>query len=49
MCCSVMHYLMPKQDILSLHSGCNIGKDSDVTLFFGLSGENMCISLNANW
>jgi hypothetical protein len=35
---SVMHYLMPKQGILSLHSGCNIGKESDVTLFFGLSG-----------
>lgn len=35
---SVMHYLMPKRGILSLHAGCNIGKDNDVTLFFGLSG-----------
>ena len=35
---SVMHYLMPKQGILSLHSGCNEGKEGDVTLFFGLSG-----------
>ncbi|RVX23227.1 Phosphoenolpyruvate carboxykinase (ATP) [Vitis vinifera] len=35
---SVMHYLMPKRQILSLHSGCNIGKDGDVALFFGLSG-----------
>ena len=34
-----MHYLMPKRGILSLHSGCNIGHDGDVTLFFGLSGE----------
>ncbi|KAL6645892.1 hypothetical protein ACP70R_017500 [Stipagrostis hirtigluma subsp. patula] len=35
---SVMHYLMPKRHILSLHSGCNMGKDGDVALFFGLSG-----------
>ncbi|RWR74061.1 Phosphoenolpyruvate carboxylase [Cinnamomum micranthum f. kanehirae] len=35
---SVMHYLMPKRQILSLHSGCNMGKDGDVALFFGLSG-----------
>jgi len=35
---TVMHYLMPKRGILSLHSGCNVGKDDDVTLFFGLSG-----------
>lgn len=36
---SVMHYLMPKRGILSLHSGCNMGKDGDVALFFGLSGK----------
>ncbi|XP_058767666.1 phosphoenolpyruvate carboxykinase (ATP) 1-like [Vicia villosa] len=35
---SLMHYLMPKRKILSLHSGCNMGKDGDVALFFGLSG-----------
>ncbi|CAD7703599.1 unnamed protein product [Ostreobium quekettii] len=35
---SVMHYLMPLQNILSLHSGCNIGPKGDVSLFFGLSG-----------
>lgn len=35
---TVMHYLMPKMGILSLHSGCNVGKDNDVSLFFGLSG-----------
>ncbi|KAH6788527.1 phosphoenolpyruvate carboxykinase 1 [Perilla frutescens var. frutescens] len=26
---SVMHYLMPKRGVLSLHSGCNMGKDGD--------------------
>lgn len=36
---TVMHYLMPKRGILSLHSGCNVGKNDDVTLFFGLSGD----------
>ncbi|EPS65335.1 phosphoenolpyruvate carboxykinase, partial [Genlisea aurea] len=36
---SLMHYLMPKRQILSLHSGCNVGRrDGDVALFFGLSG-----------
>ncbi|KAG6492254.1 hypothetical protein ZIOFF_047206 [Zingiber officinale] len=34
----VMHYLMPKRNILSLHSSNNMGKDGDVALFFGLSG-----------
>ncbi|KAI3451862.1 hypothetical protein Pfo_008527 [Paulownia fortunei] len=35
---SLMHYLMPMRQILSLHSGCNMGKAGDVALFFGLSG-----------
>lgn len=35
---TLMNYWMPKQGILSLHSGCNMGADGDVTLFFGLSG-----------
>ncbi|PKU76273.1 phosphoenolpyruvate carboxykinase (ATP)-like [Dendrobium catenatum] len=35
---SLMHYLMPQRGILSLHSGCNMGRIGDVALFFGLSG-----------
>lgn len=40
---SVMHYLMPKRQILTLHSGSNMGRSesgapTDVALFFGLSG-----------
>ena len=36
---TIMHYIMPKQGILSLHSSANEGiKQKDVTLFFGLSG-----------
>lgn len=43
---TVMHYLMPKRGILSLHSGCNVGKNDDVTLFFGLSGVFMLPTLS---
>jgi len=37
---TVMHYLMPKLNVLSLHSSANVSKNdpNDVTLFFGLSG-----------
>ena len=33
-----MHYLMPKCQILSFPSGCNMGKDGHFALFLGLSG-----------
>ena len=35
---TIMNYLMPKKGHLPLHSSCNVGKDGDVCLFFGLSG-----------
>ena len=35
---TVMHYLMPKKNILSLHSSANQSFDGETTLFFGLSG-----------
>ncbi|KAF9368329.1 Protein kinase C-like 1 [Podila verticillata] len=35
---TIMHYLMPKAGVLSLHSSANQGNAGDVTLFFGLSG-----------
>jgi phosphoenolpyruvate carboxykinase (ATP) len=35
---TVMNYLMPRQGILSAHCSANIGKEDDVTLYFGLSG-----------
>lgn len=35
---TVMHYLMPKRGVLSMHCSCNVGDDQDVALFFGLSG-----------
>ncbi|KAG1608625.1 hypothetical protein G6F45_013552 [Rhizopus arrhizus] len=34
---TVMHYLMPKAGVLSLHSSANEGPEGDVSLFFGLS------------
>ena len=35
---TIMNYLMPKRDILSMHCSCNVGEKHDVSLFFGLSG-----------
>lgn len=34
----LMHYLMPKRGVLSLHASANEGAKGDTTLLFGLSG-----------
>jgi phosphoenolpyruvate carboxykinase (ATP) len=35
---TIMHYLMPKRGVLSMHCSANEGQKGDVSLFFGLSG-----------
>ena len=35
---TIMHYLMPKRGVLSMHCSCNVGQQGDVSVFFGLSG-----------
>jgi phosphoenolpyruvate carboxykinase (ATP) len=35
---TIMNYLLPRQNVMSMHCSANVGKKGDTALFFGLSG-----------